>query len=127
MNIKVEKEFDDLPVILGDSAQLRKAFFVILYNAMQAVKGVQKRIVTIKGSVDSDKKMISIVFSDSGESIDAERMNRIFDPLYLAENEPGQRLGFSVVKEIISEHGGKIDVKLIPGTGNVVMLSLPVR
>ncbi len=47
--------------------------------------------------------------SDSGGGIPAENMSKVFDP-YFTTKESGSGLGLLIVRRIVREHGGEIDI-----------------
>jgi CheY-like chemotaxis protein len=46
-------------------------------------------------------------------------LERIFEPLFTTKGKAGSGLGLAIVKQIVSAHGGRIDVENIPGVGVV--------
>ena len=53
--------------------------------------------------------------------IHPEKLDRIFDPFYTSK-ETGTGLGLSIVHQIISSHGGKIEVDSKPAGGTTFRL-----
>lgn len=52
---------------------------------------------------------------------------RIFQPFYqVADNKPGTGIGLSIVKNIVSQHGGQISVESEVGKGAKFVVRLPV-
>ncbi|MBF0256697.1 MAG: PAS domain S-box protein, partial [Gammaproteobacteria bacterium] len=71
--------------------------------------------------------MIGIRISDQGIGMSTEQLNRVSERFYRADtsgNIPGTGLGMSIVKEIISLHGGELDISSQPGQGTQVTLWL---
>lgn len=69
--------------------------------------------------------MLSV--ADSGEGMDAERIEHIFEPFFTTK-EPGQGtgLGLSMVLGIVEEHDGFLNVESQQGAGTTVTVYLPV-
>ncbi|MDE0839180.1 MAG: ATP-binding protein [Kiritimatiellae bacterium] len=51
----------------------------------------------------------------------------MFDVLYSTKGSKGSGIGLAVVKKIIVEHGGNIDVVSTPGSGTTFTLCLPIE
>jgi signal transduction histidine kinase len=74
-----------------------------------------------------DKLLITI--EDHGIGMTAEELNRIYEKFYRADKTgkiPGTGLGMSIVKDIITQHGGAIEIESKPSVGTKVMLYLPI-
>ena len=69
---------------------------------------------------------LEIQISDSGPGITDDDLNKIFEPLYSTKIY-GVGLGLSIVKQIIEQHGGSIEIKSIKGQGTSVNLILPIH
>ena len=71
---------------------------------------------------------ISVV--DDGRGIDAEAIDRIFEPFERAHHEaeriPGSGLGLAVVRELVDTHGGKVEVDSVPEKGSTFRVFLPL-
>lgn len=122
-NILVELELrKDLPLIEVDRNQLKQAFYNVIKNAFQAMKsGGLLRIRT-----DQDDRFVSIAFSDTGGGISPENMSKIFEP-YFTTKASGSGLGLLIVRRIVREHGGEIDLASDQGRGLTLTVRLPLR
>ncbi|MCP4157260.1 MAG: hypothetical protein GY757_56640, partial [bacterium] len=73
-----------------------------------------------------EDKKITITISDTGTGIEPGTMNKIFEPLFTTrEKDKGTGLGLFVVKQILDEHGGKIEVRSEVGKGATFVILLP--
>jgi PAS domain S-box-containing protein len=122
-NILVEVELrKDLPLIEVDRNQLKQAFYNVIKNAFQAMKsGGLLRIRT-----DLDDQFVSVSFADSGAGISPEHMSKIFEP-YFTTKAGGSGLGLLIVRRIVREHGGEIDLASDEGKGLTLTVRLPLR
>lgn len=112
----------DLPDIMGDETQLRQVIHNLLQNAQDAVSEVQNRehytpsieLITEKVHYQdaSGKIRIAVRLSvmDNGPGFAHKILARIFEP-YITTKERGTGLGMAMVKKIVDEHGGRIDVQ----------------
>jgi CheY-like chemotaxis protein len=115
----------ELPAVEGDGDQLQQVFFNVLTNAIQAMREVeQKRI-----SVETLHEAGSVVarFADNGPGVPEEALGHVFEPFFTTkEAGEGTGLGLSISYGIINEHGGSIDLRNRPAGGAVVEIRLPV-
>ena len=69
---------------------------------------------------------VEISFSDTGPGITPEAMTRIFEPLFTTK-AGGIGLGLPMVKQIVEQHGGRIDIDCPVRRGTQARLRLPLR
>ena len=121
-NIIVETELrSDLPLLDLDRTQIKQAFFNVIRNAFQAMKsGGILRIRT-----DMDDRFLSITFSDTGGGIPEAEMSKIFEP-YFTTKAAGSGLGLLIVRRIVREHGGEIELLNDAGKGLSLSMKLPL-
>jgi len=119
--VRVSAVFDPAAgTIPADPAQFRQILWNLLLNAAQALEGdgeLAVRTAARDGWVD-------VTVADSGSGIPAATLSRIFDPFFTTRAN-GSGIGLAVVKRIVDEHGGRIQVESSPGAGTTVVVSLP--
>jgi signal transduction histidine kinase len=114
---------EDLSVI-ADSTRLTQALINLLDNAVKYTPDGGKVDVTARGHGD----WITITVSDTGNGIEANELEHIWDRLYRGDaqrSEPGLGLGLSLVKAIAAAHGGSTHVQSTPGQGSSFSITLP--
>ena len=122
-NILVEVELrKDLPLIEVDRNQLKQAFYNVIKNAFQAMKS--GGLLRIRTNVDD--AFVTISFVDTGGGISPENMSKIFEP-YFTTKASGSGLGLLIVRRIVREHGGEIDLASDQGKGLTLTIRLPLR
>jgi len=121
ITININKD-EKIPEVMMDQKWLEQAFLNFILNAKESMP--DGGILNIETSSDPDKKKIEIVFSDSGEGISKENMDKIFDPFFTTKTN-GVGLGLSLVHQIISAHRGKINIDSIVGKGTKFQISIP--
>jgi nitrogen fixation/metabolism regulation signal transduction histidine kinase len=110
-----------LPQIMGDATQLRQVIHNLLQNAQDAVHEhtnpeLTPRIDLITEAIhyqDSDggkHNAVRLTVTDNGPGFGPKFLARAFEP-YVTSKSRGTGLGLAVVKKIIDEHGGRIDVQ----------------
>jgi signal transduction histidine kinase len=125
-NVAVEKRFGEIPSITCSPSQVNQVLLNLVTNAAQALDKPQKAIVvTTRREGDA---AIAIEVADNGKGIAPETLPRIFDPFFTTkEIGKGTGLGLSIAYKIVSEHGGRIDVKSQVGKGTVFTVVLPIK
>lgn len=121
---KVKVKLDlrsDMPAMPLDADQMKQAIYNLIRNASQAMpKG---GTLTINGSYTDFEVRLS--FEDTGKGISAEQMGKLFQP-FSTTRPTGTGLGLLIVRRIIREHGGEIDIESRVGQGTRVSLWLPL-
>jgi two-component system, sporulation sensor kinase E len=121
-DIIVEKELrKDLPPIEVDRSQIKQAFYNVIKNSFQAMKTAG--ILHIATDIVNDQ--IVVTFTDTGGGIPADAMGQIFQP-YFTTKKSGSGLGLLVVRRIVREHGGEIDIVSDEGKGLTLTIRLPL-
>ncbi|MDF1579768.1 MAG: ATP-binding protein [Desulfuromonadales bacterium] len=121
----VELEYDvpeNLPPLQIDKDKLKQAFLNILTNALDAMPNGGRLRVCVVTMEDA----LQVVIEDSGEGMTEERIALIFEPFYTAK-DGGIGLGLSITHNIISGHGGRIEVSSQPDRGTTFTLWFPLR
>jgi PAS domain S-box-containing protein len=113
----------DLPVLELDSVQMQQVFHNVLRNAAQAVSQDVEGCITV--SIHSNDYEIQILIADNGIGISPEQMGTMFEP-YHSTKEGGTGLGLLIVRRIIREHGGEMEIESREGSGTRVSLFLPL-
>ena len=67
-----------------------------------------------------------ILVSDTGTGIPLAIRSRVFDPFFTTKAEgKGTGLGLAICRRIVSDHGGKFDIRSEVGHGTTVSIALP--
>ena len=120
-DIIVEMDLDlTLPRVEVDRDQLNQAFYNVIRNAFQAMK--TGGILHIRSW--QNELYISVSFNDTGGGISQERMGKLFQP-YFTTKSSGSGLGLLIVRRIVREHGGEIEIESNEGKGTRVTIHLP--
>jgi signal transduction histidine kinase len=127
-NLSVSNEIDPAtPLVLADSDRITQVLLNLLDNARRHTPaGGHIRISATPG-----EKMLTVSVCDTGAGIDAADLPHIFEHFYRADRSRtgatgGSGLGLSIVKAIITAHGGTIRAESIPGQGTRIIFTLPL-
>jgi signal transduction histidine kinase len=72
--------------------------------------------------------MVRIDITDHGLGIPENEIDRIFDPYFTSRrNGQGSGLGLFAVKRLVTDWGGKIDVRSTVNEGSTFSLFIPAR
>jgi len=114
--------------LLVDEKKIRQVFLNILLNAIQAIPGggnLEIELDLLKATSDEDQiDWVLVKFRDTGKGITKEQLANIFD-FYYSTKSNGTGLGLSVARQIVEEHGGRIEVESELGFGSVFSVFLP--
>jgi len=121
-NIDIQKRFDEnLCTSMIDPDRLTQCMLNIYLNAIQAMpKG---GMMTVRG-YQTENRGLCISVSDTGQGIEKENLNKIFDPYFTTKNK-GTGLGLAIVHKIVESHNGSIEVDSAPGQGTAIKITLP--
>jgi two-component system, sporulation sensor kinase E len=109
-----------LPPVEVDRDQVKQAFYNVIKNAFEAMK--TGGILHIRSWRDDN--FVSIAFTDSGGGLSVENMSKLFRP-YFTTKASGSGLGLLIVRRIVREHGGEIEIESNEGKGVRVTIHLP--
>ena len=114
---------DDLGPILGDATQLRQIIHNLLRNAEDALEGRDGSRILIRTTQGSRHARLSI--ADNGPGFPVDLLPRIFEP-YVTTKARGTGLGLPIVKKIVDEHQGSIEISNAPEGGARIDIRLPL-
>ncbi len=120
-DILVELELDqNLPIVELDHDQMKQAFYNVIRNSFQAMR--TGGILRVTTTLEPD--YVAVTFTDSGGGIAPENMSKVFDA-YFTTKSSGSGLGLLIVRRIVREHGGEIELRNDTGRGLTVVIRLP--
>ncbi|MCF6281663.1 MAG: ATP-binding protein [Candidatus Polarisedimenticolaceae bacterium] len=118
-------QLDPLPLLHCNPGHLGQVVLNMLQNSAQAMEGKRGQI-TVASNVSGDTITVQII--DNGKGIPEERLSKIFEPFFTThEVGGGTGLGLTVSHDIITAHGGTLEVESQVGTGTTFTIQLPVK
>lgn len=142
-NIQLSYEADPkTPLAMADANQMDQVFTNLIVNAVDAIR---TKVEKNKGNNNeaaennmlsimcrpaiSDKaprgNFVELLFSDTGLGIEAEMIQRVFDPFYTTKPD-GTGLGLAITRRIVTAHKGAIHAASYPGIGTAFYVFIPV-
>ncbi|MEM6352590.1 MAG: ATP-binding protein [Cyanobacteria bacterium P01_D01_bin.14] len=131
-DIKIVKDYGDLPKISCYAGQLNQVFMNLLSNAIDAFDAARTATDTptiqIQTRVTDDHQVV-IHISDNGPGIPAAVKDKIFDPFFTTKPVgQGTGLGLSISYQIVTEqHGGALECESVVGEGTRFTVRLPIQ
>ncbi|WP_434514540.1 ATP-binding protein [Dechloromonas sp. ARDL1] len=114
---------DDLGSVLGDATQLRQIIHNLLRNAEDALEGRDGGRIILRTEHGVRHAHLSI--ADNGPGFPVELLPRIFEP-YVTTKARGTGLGLPIVRKIVDEHQGSIEISNAPEGGARIDICLPL-
>lgn len=113
--------------ILGDKSGLQQVFINLINNAVKF--SPQEGQVEVSADASGERAAVSIV--DHGLGIPTEALPHLFERFYRARNItiaeiPGSGIGLYIVKSIVDELGGSIEVQSAENQGTTFTVTLPI-
>jgi signal transduction histidine kinase len=122
--VEIVKCLDANVNIMGFPQKLLQVFINMLVNASHAITSNGR--ISIRSCIEHDE--INISFEDNGSGISATHLKNIFDPFFTTKPVgKGTGLGLHIVRSIIDDHNGRIDVSSIIGKGSTFNIYLPIH
>lgn len=118
--INLNLVLDPLPHVKADPEFIKTCLYNLVLNAFQAMPDGGE--LTIATGRNEDKYFISV--SDTGGGISHENLSRIFEPFFSTKLK-GLGLGLALTKNIVEEHGGKIQIHSDEGKGTTITMHMP--
>ncbi len=109
----------DLPPAMVDPQQMRQVLHNLIQNAQDAMAGQDGAAVVLRTRLSDSGQWVRLVILDHGPGFADNILKRAFEP-YVTTKTKGTGLGLAVVKKIMDEHSGRIDVSNRLNEGKVV-------
>ena len=126
-NVELMNKLNDDLHIYTDKSAFRGIFLNLLNNAIKYSK--EGGLVTISSNKTKTNTIITV--EDGGYGIEKNNLQRIFDRFYRTPkaraHTNGSGLGLSLVKQLINQIGGAIDVKSKINKGTTFFVSFPIK
>jgi len=107
-----------------DPERLRRVVINLIENAAQAMTdaAAPERWISVTSRTAGDAWEVAI--EDTGPGIPPDVLAKVFEPLFSTKSF-GTGLGLPTVRQIVEQHGGKVEIISTPGHGTRVVVRLP--
>ena len=128
--VKVEKQYNNLPLIECYPGKLNQVFLNMISNAVYAIKKQHGEkeggLLTIKTYL-SDDNYLAISIADNGTGMDENTRKKLFEPFFTTKDVgEGTGLGMSIAYNTIIKHNGLIEINSELGKGTEFIIKLPL-
>jgi len=118
------ERYAEIPLVTGNSGQLRQVFLNLIVNAVQAAP--ERGHVWIETQRDGD--CVRVRVSDDGAGISPQHRDRLFEPFFTTKPAgQGTGLGLFLSYQIVQKHGGEIRFRADAAEGATFEVSLPIE
>lgn len=111
----------DVPMADVDPARIRSVLGNLVSNALRHTPPGGAVRIDVRPSGGE----IEMTVTDSGEGIAPELLPHVFERFVRAPGSSGSGLGLAIARDIVTAHGGTIDIESRQGSGTTVRLELP--
>jgi signal transduction histidine kinase/CRP-like cAMP-binding protein len=121
-NIKLEKKLSFQGKVKVDQDKIVRVFYNIASNAADAMPTGGTLTVT----TDDAGGMVKVDFKDTGTGMPEEVKRKIFEPFVTYGKKHGTGLGMAIVKKVMDDHKGNIEIETEMGKGTTIRLLFPL-
>ncbi len=107
----------------GNPNQFKQIFWNLAKNALKAMPDGGTLTIDL---LQDKKRAVKIRFADTGRGLRDEEKKRLFEPFF-SRFEDGRGLGLVVVRRVVDDYDGKIEVRSELRKGTEVLLTFPAR
>jgi two-component system sensor histidine kinase PhcS len=128
--VQIEQRLTEHQTIWANQNKLIHVLVNLLQNSLDALKGKsfdgEKPAIWIESRMESGQSLL--VVRDNGSGIDAQHLDKIFDPFYTTKDVgEGMGLGLAICYRIVQECEGRISVRTEPGKFCEFTLAFPAK
>jgi signal transduction histidine kinase len=121
--VRLEGNYASRPVpFYGNGNQFKQIFWNLIKNAVQAMPDGGRLQMDFDRPADD---RLRIRFSDTGVGMNEEARQKLFEPFF-SGFESGRGLGMAVVRRVVDDYQGRIEVDSAAGQGTKIIIDLPV-
>jgi signal transduction histidine kinase len=126
--IQVETSFAEAgrSVVFGDPYELQQVALNLVLNAADAVADGGEGHIHVSVARQGEEVVLRV--QDNGSGMSAEDQDRCFDMFFTTKPVgEGSGMGLAVVHNIVTNHGGRIELASVPGEGATFQVFLPAE
>jgi len=120
-NVQLVRQTEFSGKVNLDQDKMVRVFYNIASNSRDAMpQGGSLTVKTVR-----DNGFVRIEFTDTGSGMPDEVKKRIFEPFMTYGKKHGTGLGMAIVKKVIDDHKGKIEIDSEMGKGTTIRIVIP--
>jgi signal transduction histidine kinase/ActR/RegA family two-component response regulator len=118
--------------VIGDRTRTRQILLNVLSNAIKFTHEGQVKLGIKTESIGENRIKIVFTIADTGVGIQAEKLDRIFESFIQEQIDDKRKfggfgLGLCIVKALVDQYGGKLNLESTPGVGTTVSIVLELN
>jgi signal transduction histidine kinase len=123
----VEQPADRIPPVAADKSLISQAVKNLVHNAIKY--SPERTTVTVSTALEAET--VRVCVEDRGYGIPSESVDRVWEKFYRVvregedKDEESTGLGLAFVREVVEQHGGRVDLESEPGRGSKFSFTLP--
>ncbi len=111
--------------VLANAVQLQQVVLNLVMNAIDAMRSVQSRVLSIASGMSDDQSSVRVSVEDTGNGIDRSNLEEIFKPFFTTK-ERGMGMGLAICGTIIQKHEGRIWATPSASGGSIFWFEIPI-
>lgn len=123
LNIRIDRKIPNLEL---DGERIHEMALNLILNALDIVNDANG-VVSVETKYLPDKNEVKLTVSDNGSGISEEMKDKIFTPFESDKNKFGTGLGMPIVKQVVDQHEGRIEIETELDKGTAFHIILPAR
>jgi two-component system, NtrC family, sensor kinase len=128
LGVVVEQQHDAEPIVSCVSTHMNQVVLNLLVNAFQAIEMSRRDDGCVRVRTERQAEELLLEIADNGCGIGPEHLTHLFDPFFTTkEVGEGTGLGLSFTHQIVTAHGGRVEVDSALGQGSCFRIYLPLR
>lgn len=120
--VSITCELHEIVTVNVDADRIIQLLLNLMKNSLQAMPDGGE----LSMRLEKRRKKAVLAVQDSGIGIPPENLPHIFEPFWTSKAR-GTGLGLALCRKIAEEHGGRLNVASVAGTGTTFTLSLPLE
>ena len=131
--VAIDNRLVGAPAVLGDVDRIRQVLVNLMANSLKFTPSGGRVWIEARPRKLNGERRLEVVVGDTGRGIAKTDLERLFKPFSQGRNvsegvagPKGTGLGLYIVKSIVDQHGGTVEVRSTPGQGTQISFSLKI-
>jgi signal transduction histidine kinase len=119
LSLDIDAGIGPVPI---DPTRMKRALLNLVANSVEATPEGGKVMISVAPAAPGN---YCITIADTGKGIPEDMLQTIFEPFVSTKGSKGTGLGLPVMKKIVEEHGGRVELESRVGEGTTFRITLP--